>query len=219
MKGLTPAAILRGLAVGGLVVAWALLAHYGSAGNAHSDFSVALTIVPILALLIILLWRVGHAWAIALGGIALLAGLALSWPVLRQNIALLYYLQHLGTNLALAALFGRTLLGGGEALVTHFAKLAHDGQISPAKTRYTRQVTVAWTSFFLLNAAISSLLFGLASPAAWSIFANLLSLPLLALMFAGEHLIRYRVLAADDRSSMADTIRGYRASLHRRKPQ
>lgn len=33
MIGLSPAAILRGLAVGVLVIAWAALAHYGSAGD------------------------------------------------------------------------------------------------------------------------------------------------------------------------------------------
>lgn len=216
MSGLTPAAVLRGLVVGLLIIAWAALAHYGIAGDAPADLSAALATAPIVALVVILLWRVGNPLWIALGGLAILGLLALSWPSLRQNIAVLYYVQHLGTNLALGALFGRSLFGGHDSLVTQFAKLAHDGVISPAKARYTRQVTIAWTIFFFASAAVSTALFWLAPAAAWSIFANLLSLPLLALMFVGEHLIRHRVLPPDDCSSIADTIRGYRASAARR---
>ena len=208
--------MLRGLAVGLLVVAWALLSHYGAAGDAPVDISAALATAPIIVLVVILLWRVGNPLWIGLGGLAILALLTLSWPSLRQNVALLYYLQHVGTNLALGALFGRSLFGGQDSLVTQFAKLAHDGVISAAKARYTRQVTIAWSLFFFASAAISTALFWLAPAAAWSVFANLLSLPLLALMFIGEHLIRFRVLAPDDRSSIADTIRGYRASAARR---
>ncbi len=216
MTGLSPAAILRGIAVGVLVVAWAILAHYGSAGDGPADFSAALATAPMLAFVVILLWRVGQPLLIALGGLLILALLALSWPTLRQNVALLFYVQHLGTNLALGTLFGRSLFGGGDALVTTFAKLAHDGVISPAKARYTRQVTVAWTLFFFASAGVSTVLFLFGQTIVWSVFVNLLSTPLVVLMFAGEHLVRNRVLPPEDRSSIADTIRGYRASAARR---
>lgn len=216
MTGLSPAAILRGIAVGVLVVAWAILAHYGSAGDGPADFSAALATAPMLAFVVILLWRVGQPLLIALGGLLILALLALSWPTLRQNVALLFYVQHLGTNLALGTLFGRSLFGGGDALVTTFAKLAHDGVISPAKARYTRQVTVAWTLFFFASAGVSTVLFLFGQTVVWSVFVNLLSTPLVVLMFAGEHLVRNRVLPPEDRSSIADTIRGYRASAARR---
>lgn len=216
MTGLSPAAILRGIAVGVLVVAWAILAHYGSAGDGPADFSAALATAPMLAFVVILLWRVGQPLLIGLGGLAILALLALSWPTLRQNVVLLFYVQHLGTNLALGTLFGRSLFGGGDALVTTFAKLAHDGVISEAKARYTRQVTVAWTLFFFASAGVSTVLFLFGQTVVWSVFVNLLSTPLLVLMFAGEHLVRNRVLPPEDRSSIADTIRGYRASAARR---
>lgn len=219
MSGLSRTALLRGLVIGLLVIAWALLSHYGAAGDAPLDVSAALATAPLVLLAIIPLWRVGNPLWMALGGLAILLVLALSWPALRQNVALLYYLQNVGTTLALGALFGRTLFGDQEALVTQFAKLAHDGEISPAKARYTRQVTIAWTLFFALSALISTGLFWLAPAAAWSVFANLLSLPLLALMFIGEHLVRYRVLAPEDRSSVADTIRGYRASTAARRAE
>ena len=216
MTGLTPTAMLRGLAVGVLVVAWAALAHFGSAGDGSSDFAAALACAPLVAIVIILLWRVSNPLWMTLGGLGVLGLLAWSWPVLRQNVALLYFIQHVGTNLALAILFGRSLLGGRQALVTQFALLAHNGKISTAKERYTRGVTIAWTGFFIGMASVSTLLFFFASAAAWSAFANLLSLLLIGLMFAVEHWLRSRLLPPEDQSSIADTIRGYRLSTRRR---
>jgi uncharacterized membrane protein len=208
---LSPAKLLRGLVVLCLLIAWAALAHYGSVGEGNPNLGAALATAPIVAIAVILLWRLGNPLWIALGGAGVLAAVATSWPYLRDNIALLYFVQHLGTNLALGTLFGISLFGEKTALITKFALLAHNGHISAEKTRYTRQVTVAWTAFFFITAATSFILFFWAPPTAWSIFANLLPIPLILLMFGIEHLIRHRVLPPADRSSIADTIRGYQA--------
>ena len=218
MIGLTPGALLRGLAIGVLVLAWAVLAHYGSAGDGTSNFAAGLASAPLVAIVIILLWRVSALWMV-LGGLLTIGGLALIWPTVRQNVALLYFIQHLGTNLALGILFGRTLLAGRRPLVTHFALMAHGGKISPTKDRYTRGVTIAWTVFFFGMASVSVLLFFFASAAAWSAFANLLSLLLIVLMFVVEHLVRMRLLPPEDQSSVADTIRGYRLSTERSRTE
>jgi uncharacterized membrane protein len=214
---LSPATLLRGLALFILIAAWAILAHYGSSGDGNADFSAAIATVPVLAIVVLLLWRVGHPLWIAVGGLPVLGLLAWSWPSLRQNVTLLFYVQHLGTNLALATLFGRTLFGGREALVTSFARLAQLGPMSPAKLRYTRQVTVAWTLFFLASVVVSSGLYWLAPAHAWSVFANLLSTPLLGLMFLAEHVVRNRVLPPEEHSTIADSIRGYRAAMQERR--
>ena len=210
------ARLLRGLGIGTAVVAWAVVAHLGSAGTGDPDLAVAVALAPLAAVAIVLLWRV-HRPLLLVAGCAAGAGLAATlWPALRHNVALLYYLQHLGTNLALAALFGRTLLAGREALVSQFARLAHGGAISPLKRRYTRRVTVAWTAFFVVNAAVSTGLFLWAPAAVWSTYANLLTMPLLVAMFAVEHAVRVRVLPPAERSSVADTVRGYRAAMRAR---
>jgi uncharacterized membrane protein len=214
---LTPATLLRSIVLLALIVGWAVLAHQGSAGDAHPDFSAALATAPLIAIAVMLLWRAGHPLWIIGGGSAVFLLLAWTWPILRQNVALVYYVQHLGTNLALATLFGRTLFGGHEALVSQFARFAHGGVLSPLKARYTRQVTKAWTAFFLSTASLSTLLFWLAPAAAWSVFANLLTMPLLLLMFAAEHLARQHLLPPEERSSIGDTIRGYRAAMQARQ--
>ena len=64
------------------------------------------------------------------------------------------------------------------------------GAVTPAVARYTRQITLAWTLFFVAIAAVSTLLFATAPIVTWSTFANYLSLPLVAVMFAAEHACR-----------------------------
>ena len=209
--------LLRGTAIGGLAVAWAVFAHRTSVGGA-SDFSTALAATPIVIIAAILLRRLGSPLWIASGGLAALALLAWAWPQLRENVALLYYLEHVGTNLAFAVVFGRTLGAGHEPLITQLARFAHPEGLSPAKLRYTRQVTVAWTGFFIATAAVSTGLFLLAPPAVWSVFANFLTLPLILLMFAAEHLCRYLLLPSFERGSIADTIRAFRAGKQRQAP-
>ena len=209
--------LLRGVAIGGLAVAWAIFAHRNSVGGT-SGFSTALAATPIVIIAAILLRRLGSPLWIASGGLAALALLAWAWPQLRENVALLYYLEHVGTNLAFAVVFGRTLGAGHEPLITQLARFAHPEGLSPAKIRYTRQVTVAWTGFFVAMAAVSTGLFLLAPAAVWSVFANFLTLPLILLMFAAEHLCRYLLLPSFERGSIADTIRAFRAGKQRQAP-
>ena len=209
--------LLRGTAIGGLAVAWAIFAHRNSVGGA-SEFSTALAATPIVIVVAVLLRRLGHPLCIASGGLAALALLAWAWPQLRENGALLHYVEHVGTNLAFAVVFGRTLGAGHEPLITQLARFAHPEGLSPAKLRYTRQVTVAWTGFFIATAVVSSGLFLLAPAAVWSIFANFLTLPLILLMFVVEHLCRYLVLPPVERGGIADTIRAFRAGQQRRAP-
>ncbi|WP_235879268.1 hypothetical protein [Burkholderia sp. USMB20] len=121
------------------------------------------------------------------------------------------YLEHASFNLAMALLFGRTLAAGQVPLCTRFATLIH-GTITPAVARYTRHITLAWTLFFVAIAAVSTLLFATAPIVAWSTFANYLSLPLVAVMFAAEHACRRFALPHDARPRMVDAVRAYRAS-------
>jgi uncharacterized membrane protein len=54
-------------------------------------------------------------------------------------------------------------------------------------------VTLAWAAFSAALVAASTLLFFLGPLLWWSVFANLLTLPLVAAMFVGEYLVRVRV--------------------------
>ncbi len=115
----------------------------------------------------------------------------------------------MGSNLLLGAMFGRTLAGGREPLCGRFARLIHGAALPPAVDRYTRQVTVAWTAFFLVLAALSAGLYFAGRIEAWSILANFLTLPLVAAMFLVEYAVRLRVLPDWRRGSILDGVRAF----------
>lgn len=206
----SPIQVLRSLALVALMAAWAIAAYFGSTGQGKPDFNTAVGAAPFVVILVMLLWRGRHPLAVIAGGLLVAGTLAWLWPALRQNVTLLYFIEHLGTNLALAALFGKTLIGPGEPLITHFARIANNGVLSERQLRYTRQATLAWTGFFIANATLSVLLYVLASHAVWSFYASLLTAPLVGLMFVAEHLWRMRVLPPEERPSIADVIRAWR---------
>lgn len=206
----SPTQVLRSLALIALMAAWAIAAYLGSTGQISPDANTAVGAAPFVVVLVMLVWRVRHPLGVAAGGLLVAATLAWLWPSLRQNAALLYFIEHLGTNLALAALFGKTLFGRGEPLITRFARIVNDGVLSERQLRYTRQATLAWTLFFLANATLSSLLYALAPHVVWSFYASLLTAPLVGLMFVAEHLWRMRVLPPEERPSIADVARVWR---------
>lgn len=207
----TPSQVLRNLAVAALMVAWAVAGYYGSSGRGNPDFNTALGVSPFAITAALLLWRARHPLWIA-GGSALLVGvLAALWPALRANVGLLYFVEHLGINLALATLFGRTLVGAGDALVTRLARMVHRAALSARHVRYTRAVTRMWALFFLANAATSTLLYALAPMSVWSLYANLLTAPLIGLVFVGEYLWRLVALPPEERPSIPQMVRAWRA--------
>ncbi len=116
---------------------------------------------------------------------------AQGWPPATHALLLL---PQLAICLALAWMFGGTLLAGREPLVTRMARSVH-GALPAAIVAYTRKVTLAWTLFLSAMAAASVLLYLLAPLPVWSLFANVLFLPLVGLMFLAEYayrILRYR---------------------------
>lgn len=202
--------LLRTLGVAALAVGWAVGAHVASASGEPSHWGAALAIAPLALALSLALWRFPVRWLAALAALAALGVLGWAWPVLSSEVALLYFVQHVGVNLLLAAFFGRTLSGPGESLVTRMARQVHGGVLSARQVAYTRWVTKAWTTFFLGMATVSTTLFLLAPVAVWSMFANLLGGPLLGAMFVGEYLWRFRCLPAHERSTLADAVRAWK---------
>ncbi len=202
--------LLRDLGVLLLMVAWVIAAHVGSNGWGNADFNAGVALLPIVAAALMALWR-SSQWVVRGAGVlAVAALLAWLWPQLRHNVALLYYIQHLGIHVALGVLFGRSLIGPGDALITRMARRIFAHPLSERKVRYTRGATLAWTVFFFANALVSTVLFIWAPPAIWSVHANLLTGPLIGLMFLGEHLVRMRVLPPHERPGLAAIVQAYK---------
>ena len=164
--------------------------------------------LPYLAVAVVLAWRSRHryAWLLLCAALATLTWRHLG--AIGDHAAWVYFIQHAGGNAMLALVFGRSLVGNRVPLCTRIAALAHD-PMEPRLARYTRQVTLAWTVFFAANACISAVLFAYAPVVVWSVFANILDLPLVALMFAAEYIVRLRLLPDVKHVSIFDAMRRY----------
>jgi uncharacterized membrane protein len=127
------------------------------------------------------------------------------WPPAARILPLL---PQLAICLGLAWMFGRTLLPGREALVTRVSRSVH-GALPAAIVAYTRRVTLAWALFLSAMAVASALLYLLAPLEVWSLFANVLFLPMVGLMFLAEYayrILRYRWFA---HASIAQTVAAF----------
>lgn len=187
-------------------IAYPVLAHVSTAPAAVTEtpwLGVGVSLAPSLAILLWLTWNSSRKPAMLL--LCAAAGLLLwgFWGTLERNFSWVYFIQHAGTNLMLAAVFGVTLARGRQALCTRFAEAVH-GTLAPEVVRYSRQVTLAWTLFFIAVSLVSGLLFFLAPLETWSVFANFLTFPLILLMFAVEYGIRLRKLPNLEKHSILD---------------
>ena len=196
-------------AVALLGLAYALASHLAAAASMPNLLGALVAIVPLLGLALVMAWRSPQRvlmLALFLGTCAGLYAVS-DWLVTHYNWVFL--LQHAGIYGLLCAAFGRTLQRGQTPMISHFAGIVH-GKLSPALISYTRSATWAWTSYFGVIATLSLLLFWLAPVVVWSAFANLLGIPLLAVMFAGAYAVRCYVLPAADRAGPLEAIRAYR---------
>jgi uncharacterized membrane protein len=188
-------------------IAGASLAHYAIAVGRSPSLGALVALAP-LAILVGVFARRSRHRLLGVAAIAAFAGLLWAgWDVLENNFPSVYFLQHVGSNLLLGAMFARTLAARREPLCTRFARLIH-GPLPAAVERYTRQVTLAWSIFFLAMAALSCGLYFAGSFAAWSVLANFLTLPAVAAMFAVEFLVRRRVLPGWH-DSILDGVRAF----------
>ena len=195
-------------AVVAFFIAYSVLSHYSNLNPQARDLAVALALAPMLTLGVVLVWRWSGAPITVLCAAAAGGLLRACWPLLLQNFSVVYLVQQAGFYSLMAFTFARTLRKDHVPLCTQLADKVH-GPLSALELRYTRNVTVAWSLFFLLNLAATFLLFEFAPLRIWSLFANFISLPLILLMFVAEYAVRRRVLPQVQRSGLIATLRVY----------
>ena len=201
--------IVPWLGIAALLIAYPLLAHYTNESAHDGSLGALVAIAPVVLIALVLAWRSPRRF-IMLGVLVLLCiALWTGWSALENHFGLVYWLQHVGMQLILFMTFGRTLIAGQQPLCTRFAHTVH-AVVTPQHEIYTRQVTIAWTLFFGAMALASTLLFFLAPLATWSVFANFLTLPLVALMFTGEYWVRRWVLPEMRHMHLLDAVRAFR---------
>jgi uncharacterized membrane protein len=142
-------------------------------------------------------------WSSALRLVAGLSSwqwLALALPpvlgvaVIATNSEALLRLYPASISAAMLILFGATLLRP-PTMVERFARLS-EPELSPGAVRYTRQVTQVWCLFFVFNGAIAIYTALAASREAWALYNGFIAYLLMGTLFAGERVVRRRVMPA-----------------------
>ena len=137
----------------------------------------------------VLLSLIGNAVVRRVAFALVVAAVALAWLGMRDSVPVLSAIPHAMCHAGLLALFAASLAPGREAIITRVARQVR-GPLPDNVLRYTRRVTLAWCVFFAAQLLTSLLLFLFAPVAIWSMFVNLLNLPLILAMFGAEYLYR-----------------------------
>lgn len=123
----------------------------------------------------------------ALVGITLVL---LAW-LFRQNNWLLFY--PVAVNALLFAFFASSLRRP-PCVIERLARLSHP-DLPEAGVRHTRRVTKVWCGFFLLNGATALFTALHGDLALWTLYNGAISYALMGILFAGEWLVRQKLLA------------------------
>ena len=202
------AGLIRGLSITAAIIGYAILANYTNQSPHTGTLGVLVALAPIVFAGVMLAWRPRRYFLLGVIGAGAALLLWLLWPMLQQHYGWIYWLTHESIQSALLITFARTLLAHQQPLCTQFATIIH-GTLTPAHAHYTYQVTLAWVLFFALMIIISTGLFFTQPIAIWSIFANFVFMPLVALMFIAEYGIRKLAHPALAKVSIMDAVHAY----------
>ncbi|WP_284616929.1 hypothetical protein [Aquabacterium humicola] len=194
----------------GALLAYAALSHWSMLHAADAPWAVAAIFGPLLLPCLAFAWRRGN---VLVAGLTLAALTALVFIVAAGglgDVKRLYLAQHAGVHAALGLGFAASLRGPGLPLISQVARRVHGGRMGPELLAYTTAVTRLWTGYFFGMAGLSAIVFVWGSWDAWSLLANLLTPATIALLFVGEHWLRYRLHPEFERVSIADAVRAFR---------
>ncbi|HKP95693.1 MAG TPA: hypothetical protein VJ385_08040 [Fibrobacteria bacterium] len=172
---------------GALLAAYPALVYLGLRRGVPARF-IALGLVAVLAVR----WGGTMVRKLPVPALAavLAAAAALAW--IWGEASVLYY--PVAVNLTLLLAFGLSLRFP-PTVIERLARLRHP-DLDARGALYTRRVTRVWCGFFVLNggAALATALSG--NAALWAFYNGFLVYLLMGLLFAGEWLVRRRVMSA-----------------------
>lgn len=210
--------IARGLGITAIIVIYVLLVHHVNASNPStlqfniiqsSALGALLALTPIFLLVVTYACK-AKSRLISIGFLLVFfISSWLLWSFVKNHTGLVFWMLDVGLMLALLLTFGQTLLAGRKPLCVYFAEIINGGPLPPEHENYARKVTVAWVVFFSMIILVSTVLFFLAPLVIWSFFVNFLTLPLVALMFIGEFILRRSLLSDLPAGHVLDAVRAY----------
>ena len=198
----------RVIAVGAAAVAYVFGSHWLMTGAPASPWNAVAVVGPMLAAAALLAWQRRERLLASLAALAT-AALVVQASQGGLDTSAIYVGQHVAIHVLLAFVFGLTLLGGRDPLVTALARRVHGGSLTAPMASYSRKVTLAWTVYFVAMAALSLALHAFAPFDVWAAFANLATPLAMLLLFVGEYALRYRLHPEFERATLAQAIRAY----------
>ena len=133
----------------------------------------------------------GHKWLAAILIIlTLIFGITL-W----LDSQMVVFLPPILIPLALAYLFGKTLIGDNTAFITVLAQKIRNTDLDEREIKYTRKVTWLWFAFFIITIIEDILLAYFADVATWSYITNFVNYLLVTGLFIIEYSVRRIVLS------------------------
>lgn len=145
-----------------------------------------------LVLVALVLLRAGSSRQAGWRATALIAA-ALAAVVLATDSALPLKFYPVLVNATMLVVFGWTLRHP-PTLIERLARL-REPDLPPRGVAYTRRVTQAWCLFFIANGTIAAVTALFASDRVWALYNGAIAYVLIGAMFAGEWLVRQRVMA------------------------
>jgi len=99
-------------------------------------------------------------------------------------------------NSALALIFSYSLINP-PPVIERLARLSR-ADLPFHAVLYTRKVTKVWLGFFIINGVVASYAALFTSLQTWTLYNGLIAYILMALLFAGEYLVRLRIQKLND---------------------
>lgn len=201
--------IARGLGIVSTILIYTLLVHHVNTSNAPSSLGAVLALTPIFILILSYVWKT-HSRSLSIIAFLTLSTICwLLWSIIKLHTGLVFWLLDVSLMLVLMTTFAQSLLPNRKPLCVHFAETINGGSLPIAHEIYARKVTIAWVIFFAVICITSTLLFFFAPLAIWSFFVNFLTLPLVALMFIGEFILRQCLLSDLPSGHLLDAVKAY----------
>lgn len=172
--------ILKGMVVIGLIL-YPFLVGYSLAHGQYVWVSSLLIVLGVLRL-----FSRGNTLLLPLTGFAILCG-SLSL-ILKDQAWLKMYPVFMSVGALI--IFASTLIKP-PSMIERFARLA-EPNLPEAGVIWTRQVTVVWCVFFVLNALIALATVLFASMQTWVLYNGFISYMLMGLLLLGEFILRKR---------------------------
>lgn len=203
----------QALRVGALLAAGAAYLALGYVAAASDNPPIIALIVglfPLAALALTAAWHSPVRWLAVPACLALCVWGVMHVQQLRGHVASFYFVQHVGAMGMMALTFGSTLWGGyDKALCSRIAVMVLPEPPDEAYCKYTWQVTLVWTLFFVAVGLTSIGLFFWGPLEWWALFANVLTPILVGAMFVAEYVVRIRALPDRPHMSIAATVQAY----------